>query len=229
MSGWTRGRAPSVLLISWLAALVILIVGWYIPVLGPEPWSKVDQPRPMAIIDALPVLVGTVGIYALTPRLSWLDMQSPRRIWLREALGAAFVIIAASVMGIIARLTWEVSNWFVHISPDIAAEYVWTNRDYLSPVALVATSATTTAAVIAITYATTAVIGPSVGPATSLLWLLGLYLLQGQYDFPLLQHGYRVEPLDWSDYVGTSAFVAVCIAVYVFRHRPLLRRPRHNA
>ncbi|MDO5067734.1 MAG: hypothetical protein Q4D96_10690 [Propionibacteriaceae bacterium] len=219
--GWLQGRVPWLAVLAWVAAVATCYGYWWVALNGP--WAEQYGDRLAAVGELVPVLLGAVALYAMTPRLDWIDAQSPRPIRLIDAVGAAVTILAFAAAPLLARVLWEVGDFYVTFVPP-----EWTLADpslraEVAPWPLFVLFGCTIAVVLSATLLGIALLGPVLGAASVLLWLFLLLLAQAQGGLDLIDPTAEATQLGWPGVALVLASLGACLASYRWSasgHRP---------
>ncbi|RRD48523.1 hypothetical protein [Arachnia propionica] len=210
--GWFGGRLPWLAVLAWLLSFVVVHTHWWLPLDGP--WSQQFGERLAAIGELAPALLGAMALYAMTPRLDWIDAQSSRPVRLIDAAGMAATIVAFAALPLLARALFEVSDLYTAFVPE-----GWTLADpallaEAAPWSLFVLFSCTILVVLGTTLVGMALVGPLVGAASVVLWLFLLFFLQARGMLDLIHPGRVGMGLGWPDGLLVAAALAAGSAAY---------------
>ncbi|MBK7820739.1 MAG: hypothetical protein IPJ61_06595 [Tessaracoccus sp.] len=191
--GWHSGRALWMPLMAFALGVAVLYPFLYVSFTGP--WAPFEAPRWVTLLEVASIGGGTAGLYGIAPQLAWVERQSPRAIWARDAAAAAVVMAVFAALPLAVRWLWGLSDvyrWF--LPPD--------RQDWMTPDLVASTFTYDTlaawglniAAVLALACLTTRVVGPLLGPASAALWFVGLLVAQGYGRWPILTRADEAAP-----------------------------------
>lgn len=142
-----------------------------------------DSPRYVQMAELVPIVTGTIAIYAISPSLDWIDLQSPRPIRLRNAIGAGLAILAFGCLPALARFLWGLSPIY---SLFIPSDLSISNPSLLAEVAPYASFLAVGAKVVfVLSFACLGVafFGRVVGPLLCFVAFAILLIAQGHFGF----------------------------------------------
>ena len=210
--GWFGGRVPWLAALALVAAVASCYGHWWVPLSGP--WTAQYGDRLAAVGELAPVLLGAVALYAMTPRLDWIDAQSPRPIRLIDVVGAAVTILAFALAPLLARALWEVSDLYVVFVPPEWSLADPSLRGEAAPWPLFVLFGCTITVVLSATLVGMALVGPLVGAASVVLWLFLLFFLQARGMLGLINPGRVGMRLGWPSGLLVAATLVVGLAAY---------------
>ncbi|MFT3889610.1 MAG: hypothetical protein QM713_15815 [Arachnia sp.] len=212
--GWGSGRSLWLAAAGFAVGVALLYPFLYVSFTGP--WAPFEAPRWVALLEVVSIGGGIAGLYGIVPGLAWVERQSPRAIWARDAAAAAAVIAAFAALPVVVRWLWALSDvyrWFLPadrqdwMTPELIAETLTYDT--------VAAWGLNIAAVLACACLTTRVVGPLLGPASAMLWFVGLLVAQGYGRWPILTRADEAVPtLTTPDAVLLIALIAAGALAY---------------
>ena len=182
--GWHSGRAIWTVPLAAVAAVVVLYPFLYVVFAGP--WAPFEEPRYVQLFEVVPIICGIAGLYGITSRLAWVEGQSPRVMSWRALLAASGVVLGAALLPVFVRRLWGLSPFYLRFLP---AGRDWLTPDLLDvelPFEVFLTFGLNIAACLGLACLTTRFVGPLLGPATAMVWFLGLLVAQGYGRLPIL-------------------------------------------
>jgi hypothetical protein len=151
---------------------------------------------------------GIAGLYGIAPGLVWVERQSPRVIWARDAAASAAVIAVFSALPVFVRWLWGLSDFHAYfLPPDRRLWLVGEELAKTAPFGWFAAFGLNIAAVLALACLTTRIVGPLLGPASAALWFVALLVAQGYGRWPILTRADDVAPT----FTAPDAVLAVAL------------------
>jgi len=212
---WAGGRSLWLTASSVVLTTAALYLWWWLPFDGP--WAPINEPRYVQMHELLPIIGGATALFGIQPRLDWVELQSPRPLAALGTLAAGLIVALFAFLPLLVRWLWSVTDLYVAFMP---AGSVFTDPRLLAdlaPPGYFVAFGCNIVAVLALACLTTALVGRTFGPVSSILWFAALLVAQGHLGWNVLAsvsgEGVPLAPSESDVAIATGALV-VCLFAY---------------